>query len=137
MKTVIVAWLVALVTVCVANAQTKTKPALSSGISVKMPIASHPVEVPAADQQHATVVSVTADGRMFIGTRQVETSALASLAEGTVYVKADARVPYQNVLTVLDALRGHPVVLLTAPGSNVRRGNIIPPYGVKVTMGGR
>ena len=137
MKAVIVAWSVALVTVCVANAQTKTKPALSSGISVKMPIASHPVEVPAADQPNATVVSVTADGRVFIGTRQVEPGALAGLTQGTVYVKADARVPYQKVLTVLDNLRGRPVVLLTAPGSNVERGNIVPPYGMKVTLGSR
>ena len=137
MKTAIKACLVALVTICAANAQTASKPALRSGISVKMPVASHAVEVPAADQQNAAVVSVTADGRVFIGTRQVETSALTSLTEGTVYVKVDARVPYQKVLTVLDALHGRPVVLLTAPGSNVEKGNIVPPYGVKVTLGER
>jgi biopolymer transport protein ExbD len=137
MQTIIKACLVALVAMCVANAQIATKPALRSGISVKMPVARHAVEAPAADQQNATLVGVTADGRVFVGTTQVETSALTSLTEGTVYVKADARVPYQKVLTVLDALHGRPVVLLTAPGSNVERENIVPPYGVKVTLGGR
>lgn len=137
MKTIITICLVVLVTMCVTNAQTASKPGLTSGISVKMPVAINAVEMPAADQPNATVVSVTADGRVFIGTRQVEPGALAGLTQGTVYVKADARVPYQKVLTVLDNLRGRPVVLLTAPGSNVERGNIVPPYGMKVTLGSR
>ena len=138
MKTITTICILAFSMASLAEAQTAAQPAMRSGISVKMPVATHAVEVPAADQQNATVVGVTADGRVFIGTRQVETGALTSLPEGTVYVKADARVPYQKILTVLDALRGRPVVLLTAPGSKVgEMGTIVPPYGVKVTLGGR
>jgi biopolymer transport protein ExbD len=51
-----------------------------------------------------------------------------------VYLKADSRVPFQQVLTVLDALRGRSVVLLAAPPKNVERKKIVPPYGVKVTV---
>src|SRR5579872_931827 len=83
MKTIITICLVVLVTMCVTNAQTASKPGLTSGISVKMPVAINAVEMPAADQPNATVVSVTADGRVFIGTRQVEPGALAGLTQGT------------------------------------------------------
>jgi hypothetical protein len=43
-------------------------------------------------------------------------------------------VPFQKVLTVLDALRGKSVVLLAAPPKNVETTNIVPPYGMKVTV---
>jgi hypothetical protein len=51
-----------------------------------------------------------------------------------VYVKADSRVPFQKVLTVLDALRGKSVVLLAAPPKNVERTKIVPPYGMELTV---
>lgn len=137
MKTVIALCLFAFSVAPLAAVQSVATPALRSGIAVKMPVANHAVAVPAADQQDATVVSITSDGRVFIAGRSVQTSALSSLHEGTVYVKADARVPYQRVLTVLDALHGRPVVLLAAPVSNGSREKIVPPYGVKVMLGGQ
>jgi biopolymer transport protein ExbD len=120
-----------------AGAQEAGTPVLRPGVSVEMAAANHAVEVPAADAQDATVVSVTADGKIFVGVKPVEISALSSLKPGTVYVKADARVAYQKILTVLDALHGRPLVLLTASPANTRKGNIMPPYGVKLTVGGR
>jgi transposase len=48
-------------------------------------------------------------------------------------VKADAQVPYQKLLTVLDALQGRSVVLLTAP-VNAKSANIASPYGLKVIL---
>jgi hypothetical protein len=58
------------------------------------------------------------------------------MSAATVYVKADARAQYQSVLSVLDALQGKRVALLTAAPANVeKRGNITPPYGVTVAFG--
>ena len=43
-------------------------------------------------------------------------------------------MPFQKVLTVLDALRGKSVVLLAAPPKNVEGAKIVPPYGIEVTV---
>ena len=117
------------------GSQDPTKPMLKPGISVQMPFSSQALEMPAADKENATVVTVTADGKLFLGVRPVELSALSSLNERLVYVNADARASYQSVLTVLDALRGRSVVLLTAPGSNAPKERITWPYGLKLSVG--
>src|SRR3974390_2067484 len=103
--------LVAFLLMGVAVAQ---QPALHKGVSVKMAVATNPVEMRAADRADATVVGVTRDGAVFLGAQKVETNALSNLKRDTVYVKADARATYQDVLTVLETLRGRPIVLLTA-----------------------
>ena len=132
MKSVIQACLVGSILIC--GAWSQYSPVLKKGISVEMPVASHAVEMRAADEQNATVVAITADGRAFLGVDPTEPAALSRLSDGTVYVKADARVPYQKVLAVLDALRGKSVVLLTAsPGNTVRQG-VAAPYGMKLTV---
>ena len=74
-------------------------------------------------------------GKLFVGMRPVELNALSSLNDKIVYVKADARVTYQRVLAVLDALRGRQVVLLTAPTSNTPKDTIMPPYGLNLKVG--
>jgi len=118
-----------------AGAQDPTKPMRRPGITVQMPVSSQAVEMPAADEEDATVVTVTADGKLFLGLRPVELSALSSLNESTVYVKADAQARYQSVLTVLDALRGRQVVLLTAPTVKAAKDTILPPYGLQLKVG--
>ena len=120
-----------------AGAQESAKPPLRRGIHVQMPVASHAVEMPAADEKDATVVSITADGKVFVGIKPVDAASLSSLKEGTIYVKADARTPYQQILAVLDALQGRPVVLLTAPTSKAESGKIVPPYGLKLMVSGQ
>ena len=134
MKSLIEVCVVGSILICAAGAQESTQPALQKGISVQMPVADHAVEMLAADTQQATVVAITADGKLFAGTEPTEPSALSKLSAGTVYVKADSRVPFQKVLTVLDALRGKSVVLLAAPPKNVKRTKIVPPYGMEVTL---
>ena len=110
------------------------KPVLRQGIQVEMPVASHAVEAREADAQNATVVAITADGRIFAGIKPIEPGALHSLSEKIVYVKADARTPYQKVLAVLDALRGKSVVLLSAPPENAAKGPYVPPYGTRLSV---
>ena len=117
--------------ICVAGAQ---KPALQKGVSVKMPVATHAVEMRAADEPDATVIAITADGKVFAGVEPVEPGALSNLSAKNIYVKADARVPFQTVLTVLDALRGKSVMLLAASPAKVDTAKIVSPYGIKMTV---
>lgn len=135
MKPMLEVCLIAVSMTCAAGAQNAIKPALQPGIHVEMPVAAHAVKMPAADREDAMVVTVTADGNIFIGADAVEMSALSSMHSGIVYVKADARVPYQAMLTLLDALRGRSVVLLTEP-SRAAKSEKVAPYGVKLLLAG-
>ncbi len=134
MKSLIEVFVVGSVLICAAGAQESTQPALRKGVSVQMPIADHAVEMRAADSLQASVVAITADGKFYAGTERIEPSALSKLSADPVYVKADSRAPFQQVLTVLDALRGKSVVLLAAPPKNADRTKIVPPYGMKVAV---
>ena len=135
MKTVFAACVAGSILICVAGGQ-ESRRALRKGISVQMATATHAVEMRAADEPNATVVAITADGKVFNGIDAVEPAALSALNAGTVYVKADSRAPYQRVLMVLDALHGKSVVLLTAPPENApKQGQgIVSPYGMKLTV---
>ena len=116
--------------------QGAAKAALEQGISVQMPVASEAVAIPAADELSATVITVTADGKLFLGTQPITADTLAGVAASTAYVKADARAPYQQVLTVLNALHGRSIVLLTASAVKTEPGRVAPPYGMKLVVGG-
>ena len=134
MKSLIEVCVVGSILICAAGAQESPQPALQKGVSVHMPVADHAVEMRAADSQHATIVAITVDGKLFAGTEPTDPSALSNLSAETVYLKADSRVAFQKVLTVLDALRGKSVVLLAAPPKNVERAKTVPPYGMKVIV---
>ena len=110
------------------------RPVFKRGVAVEMAVAGHAVEMRAADEQNSTVVAMTADGRVFVGAVLTEPSALSRLNDRTVYVKADVRTPYQQILTVLDALRGKSVVLLSAPPENVVKREYTPAYGTKLIV---
>jgi biopolymer transport protein ExbD len=134
MRSLIEVSLVGLALICGAGAQDSQQIPLKQGVSVQMSVASHAVEMRAADAPNAQVVAITADGKVYLGVKATDSGALSNLSEGTVYVKADSRAPYQKVLTVLDALRGKSVVLLTAPPENAVRQGIVPPYGVTLIV---
>lgn len=135
MKRFIEAGVIGFILTSTSVGQDITKPILRKGISVQMAVADHAVETRAADDLQATVVVIMADGKLFAGIEPTEPAALASLSAGTVYVKADARAPFQKVLTVLDALRGKSVVLLSTPPANAyRTAGIAQPYGIKLVM---
>jgi biopolymer transport protein ExbD len=134
MKSLIEVCVFGSILICAVGAQESTQPVLRKGVSVQMAVADHAVEMRAADAPQATVVAITADGKLYAGAEATEPSALSKLSAATVYVKADSRVPFQKVLTVLDALRGKSVVLLSAPPKNVQGTKIVPPYGMEVTV---
>jgi biopolymer transport protein ExbD len=94
---------------------------LQRGVSVQMPVTRNAVAVPAADTQDALVVALTADGTVYLRTDQLATPALADRVrtalstrnEKTIYIKADARVPYARLVEVIDALQSSGVEVLT------------------------
>ena len=94
---------------------------LQRGVSVQLPVTGNAVAVPKADNQDALVVALTADGATYLGVDRVATPALAdrvksilsARSDKTLYIKADARVPYARVVEVMDAVRNSGVDVLT------------------------
>lgn len=80
------------------------------------------------------MIAVTAEGKVFIGVKPSQLGSLSDLSAGTVYLKADARVQYQEILAVLEALHGKRILLLTARPGKVETGAFLPPYGVEVKL---
>ena len=84
---------------------------LQRGVSVQMPVTRNAVAVPNADTQDAVVVALTADGTTYLRADPLPTPALADRVrsilstrnEKTLYIKADARVPYARLVEVIDA----------------------------------
>jgi biopolymer transport protein ExbD len=131
MKPLSSAYFIGVILMVGISAQT---PALKKGVAVVMPVASHAVEVRAADGKNARVVAITANGAVFLGAEATELSALSRLSEKTVYVKADARASYQAVLRVLDVLHGKSVVLISAVHETPLKQGYAAPYGTKLVV---
>jgi biopolymer transport protein ExbD len=94
---------------------------LQAGVSVQLPVTGTAVAVPKADNQDALVVALTADGTAYLGVDRVTASALtgrvktllSARSDKTLYIKADARVPYARVVEILDAVHNSGVDALT------------------------
>jgi biopolymer transport protein ExbD len=116
---------------------------LQRGVSVQMPVTRNAVAVPAADAQDALVVALTADGNVYLRTDRLPTSALAdrvrtafsTRSDKTLYIKADARVPYARLVEVIDALQTSGVdglTLLTAQQDVAdQKSGPVPPKGLE------
>jgi biopolymer transport protein ExbD len=78
MKSLIEVCLVGSILIFAGGAQESAQPALKKGVSVQVPVADHAVEMRAADAPQATVVAITADGKLFAGTEPTEPSALSN-----------------------------------------------------------
>jgi biopolymer transport protein ExbD len=95
------------------SAQSGASVPLQRGVSVQLAVTSNAVAVPNADEQDALVVALTADGSAYLRADLVQTPDLADrlksiLSAGkdkTLYIKADARVPYARVIEVIDAVQ--------------------------------
>ena len=114
---------------------------LQRGVSVQMPVTRNAVAVPNADTQDALVVALTADGTTYLRGDRLSTpdlgdrvrSILSTRNEKTLYIKADARVPYARLVEVIDALQQsgvEGVTFLTAQQDAADQGNrLVPPKG--------
>lgn len=88
-------------------------PMLQKGVSVDLAKTNNPLEMPDADKEDALLVAVTRDGKIFFGSDQTTTDQLstqvkdrlAAKTDKRVYIKADARTKYGNVVDVVDEIR--------------------------------
>src|SRR4051794_32929848 len=94
------------------SAQSGVNAPLQRGVSVQLAGTSNAVAVPKADEPDALIVALTADGSSYLQANSVRTSDLAdrvrnilsTRTDKTLYIKADARVPYARVIEVIDAV---------------------------------
>jgi len=87
-------------------------PMLQKGVSVDMAKVNSPAPMPDA-KEDALLIAVMRDGKIFFGTDRVEPDQLtqkvkdrlANKADKRVFIKADARARYGNVVEVVDNVR--------------------------------
>jgi biopolymer transport protein ExbD/biopolymer transport protein TolR len=116
--------------------------AMQKGISVKMAPASSAVPMPDADNDDALIVTVTENGKLYLGIDAVAPDSLAGrlkdrASRRTVYIKADAKAPYAAVVKVLDAARTaevDDVILLTTQPRTTSAGAIVLPQGIAIKL---
>ena len=88
-------------------------PMLQKGISVDMAKVNNPTPMQDADKEDALLVSVMRDGTVYFGSDKVVVDSLTGKVKDRltnrtnkmVYVKADARAHFGNVVQVVDAVR--------------------------------
>jgi len=88
-------------------------PTLQKGISVDMAKVNNPTPMQDADKEDALLVSVMRNGDVFFGSDKIAVDTLtgkvkdrlANRTDKRVYVKADARAHFGNVVQVVDGVR--------------------------------
>ena len=88
-------------------------PMLSKGVSVDMVKTKNPIPMQAADKSDAIVIAVSRDGKVYLGTNQIQAAdlppkvkdLLTNRLDKTVFVKSDQRARYEKVVDVVDNLR--------------------------------
>jgi biopolymer transport protein ExbD/biopolymer transport protein TolR len=111
-------------------------PMLQKGVSVDLAKVNNPAAMPDADKEDALLVAVTRDGKIFFGSDQVAGAdqlthlvkdRLASRTDKRVFVKADARTRYGNVVDVVDNVRAAGVDQLGLLTEQRKAGLGVPP----------
>lgn len=106
-------------------ASTPEMQTLQPGISVAQPIAKHAVPIPDADRADALIVTITAEGRAYLGIDPVDPANLpariqsraAGKTRQELYIKPDSRASCAVLVKILDAARSagiHEIGVLTA-----------------------
>jgi biopolymer transport protein ExbD/biopolymer transport protein TolR len=88
-------------------------PMLQKGVSVDMARVNSPTPMPDADKEDALLISIMRDGKIYFGSDRVEADQLtqkvkdrlANKVDKRVFIKADARARYGNVVEVVDNVR--------------------------------
>jgi len=89
-------------------------PMLQKGVSVDMAKTLNPRSIPDADKEDAVVVAVSRDGRIYLGKDQLDIKDLqkkvgamiADKEDKTVYLKSDSRAKFDQVVKVVNEIRG-------------------------------
>ena len=89
-------------------------PMLQNKVAIDMAKVDNAVAMPDADKEDALLVAITRDNKIFFGSDQVSGAdqlthlvkdRLASRTDKRVFIKADARTKYGNVVDVVDNVR--------------------------------
>jgi biopolymer transport protein TolR len=88
-------------------------PMLTNSVPVDLAKTSNPLAMPDAGRPDAVVLSVMRDGQMFLGSESVTSESLvrrilgtmATRADKTVFIRADARARYGFLVAAVDDLR--------------------------------
>ena len=88
-------------------------PMLQKSVSVDLVKTVNPRNMKEADREDATYVTITRDGKVFLGSSQLQPADLtekvqeqiANKQDKTVYLKSDARAKYEVVVEVVDDIR--------------------------------
>jgi len=88
-------------------------PMLQKGVSVDLARVNNPHLMNAAEKEDATVLAITRDGKIYLGTDTIALDKIATKVKDrvadkldkTVYIKSDARAKYGDVVSVVDAVR--------------------------------
>ncbi len=119
-------------------------PMLQKGVSVDLAKTNNPVQMPDADKEDALLVAVTRDGKVFFGSDQISPDQLtnkikdrlANRVDKRVFVKADARTKYGNVVEVVDNVRAAGVDQLGLLTEQRKQGAMSAPPPAPTTTGG-
>jgi len=96
-------------------------PMLQRSMTVELAKANNPIPMSDADKEDALIVAVTSDGGIYFDTQKVLNPGdltqkikdrVANRVNKEVFVKADARAKYKNVVDVVDNVRSAGVDLL-------------------------
>jgi len=88
-------------------------PMLQKGQTVELAKTKNPVDMKEADRDDAVLVTVTRDGKLYLGQEKVSVDVLATKVndllatklEKKVFVKSDLRAKYGDVVQVVDNIR--------------------------------
>jgi biopolymer transport protein ExbD len=88
-------------------------PMLQKGQSVELARTKNPIDMKEADRDDAVLVTVTRDGKLYLGQDKITVEALgikvndllAAKLEKKVFVKSDLRAKYGDVVSVVDNIR--------------------------------
>src|SRR5208282_2305002 len=110
-------------------------PLLQKGLPVNMAKAENAEKMPNADRDDAVIVAVTRDGHMFLGSTEIQLNditgevkdRLSDRLDKTVYVRADARAKYGDVVKAVDEVRSAGVENLGLLTEKIQGRNAPPP----------
>ncbi len=110
-------------------------PMLQKGISVDLAKTNNPVQMPDAEKEDALLVAINREGKIFFGNDKINADELtakvkdriANRSDKRVYVRADARTKYGNVVEVVDNVRAAGVDQLGLLTEQRKTGALPPP----------
>jgi biopolymer transport protein ExbD len=117
---------------------------MQRGVNVSLAATNNAESMPAADDQGAWIVTVTADGSLYFGTHSLTPASLKEWMishprkrDQKLYIKADVRARYASVDKALEAGRSAALteaVLLTSQERRAEPGSRVPPEGLEVLI---